>query len=391
VRILVATDAAREGLNLQAHCYHLFHFDVPWNPSRMEQRNGRIDRKLQPAPIVYCHYFVYTQRPEDRVLQALVRETKTIREELGSLSQLLEDRLAGSLRYGIRRADAEKLAGEIDAAQLDSEKQQVTDDELEINRDRQEALQRQIDTLRNRLNDARQWIGLDNDQLRDAISCSLEMLGAEALETTPTPQQSPQRFGFPNLDTRRGADPTWKIAKVLTRHGLSMKDIKLIVVTHAHVDHAGSAARLRKLSGAPILAHRDDADFYSRKVPMTFCPTGLVGRLFLKTPMPHEPYEGFEPDILLKDSDTMNLAGFGVDGLVRHTAGHTPGSIAVELSSQDALDGDLIASGILLGGIAFTGRACVLRSKMTRRPLPANWNALYSEAPNASTWVMAVP
>ena len=56
-----------------------------------------------------------------------------------------------------------------------------------------------------------------------------------------------------------------KIAKVLTRHGLSMKDIKLIVVTHAHVDHAGSAARLRKLSGAPILAHRDDADFYSRK------------------------------------------------------------------------------------------------------------------------------
>jgi SNF2 family DNA or RNA helicase len=50
VRILLATDAAREGLNLQAYCHHLFHFDVPWNPSRMEQRNGRIDRKLQPAP-----------------------------------------------------------------------------------------------------------------------------------------------------------------------------------------------------------------------------------------------------------------------------------------------------------------------------------------------------
>ena len=146
-----------------------------------------------------------------------------------------------------------------------------------------------------------------------------------------------------------------KIAKVLTRHGLSMKDIKLIVVTHAHVDHAGSAASLRKLSGAPILAHRDDADFYSRRVPMTFCPTGRVGRLFLKTPLPHEPYEGFEPDILLRDSDTVNLADFGVDGIVRHTAGHTPGSIAVELSSQDALVGDLIASGILLGGIAFTG------------------------------------
>jgi SNF2 family DNA or RNA helicase len=50
LRILIATDAAREGLNLQAYCHHLFHFDVPWNPSRMEQRNGRIDRKLQPSP-----------------------------------------------------------------------------------------------------------------------------------------------------------------------------------------------------------------------------------------------------------------------------------------------------------------------------------------------------
>ena len=87
LRILVATDAAREGLNLQAYCHNLFHFDVPWNPSRMEQRNGRIDRKLQPKDDVFCHYFVYKQRPEDRILQVLVRKTETIREELGSLSQ----------------------------------------------------------------------------------------------------------------------------------------------------------------------------------------------------------------------------------------------------------------------------------------------------------------
>lgn len=46
LRILLATDAAREGLNFQAHCSDLFHFDLPWNPGRIEQRNGRIDRKL---------------------------------------------------------------------------------------------------------------------------------------------------------------------------------------------------------------------------------------------------------------------------------------------------------------------------------------------------------
>ena len=68
LRILLATDAAREGLNFQAHCSDLFHFDLPWNPGRIEQRNGRIDRKLQPAKEVNCHYFVLPQRVEDRVL-----------------------------------------------------------------------------------------------------------------------------------------------------------------------------------------------------------------------------------------------------------------------------------------------------------------------------------
>ncbi|MHB1304782.1 MAG: MBL fold metallo-hydrolase [Acidiphilium sp.] len=148
-----------------------------------------------------------------------------------------------------------------------------------------------------------------------------------------------------------------KIGRALARHGLSFADIKLIVVTHAHTDHAGSAARLRALSGAPILAHEADADFYNRKRPMTFCPTGLVGRLFLKTPAPHQRYEGFVPDIMVRNGDAISLLDFGVDGIVRHTAGHTRGSVAIELSSHDALVGDLIASGILIGGIAFTGRA----------------------------------
>lgn len=47
VRILLATDAAAEGLNLQNHCYRLIHYEIPWNPNRLEQRNGRIDRHGQ--------------------------------------------------------------------------------------------------------------------------------------------------------------------------------------------------------------------------------------------------------------------------------------------------------------------------------------------------------
>ena len=148
-----------------------------------------------------------------------------------------------------------------------------------------------------------------------------------------------------------------KIEKVLTRHGLSFKDIKLIVVTHAHVDHAGSAYVLRELSRAPIVAHVDDARHFGRETPMTFCPTGWFGRLFLKTPLMYESYKGFVPDILLSKDDTLDLSHYGIPGSIKHTPGHTAGSISVELSTKDALVGDLIASGILLGGLIRTNHA----------------------------------
>ena len=101
LRILVATDAAREGVNLQNHCADLFHMDLPWNPSRLEQRNGRIDRKLQRAAEVRCHYFVYAQRDADRVLEVLAERTKVIHEELGSMPPVLEERMTRRLAQGI--------------------------------------------------------------------------------------------------------------------------------------------------------------------------------------------------------------------------------------------------------------------------------------------------
>jgi len=131
LRILIATDAAREGINLQCRCWNLFHFDVPWNPSRMEQRNGRIDRKLQPRPEVCCHYFVYKQRPEDRILRVLVRKTETIKKELGSLSPVVEGRLADTLRQGIRHAEVTRLEKEIGEADLDTDARQTVEEELE--------------------------------------------------------------------------------------------------------------------------------------------------------------------------------------------------------------------------------------------------------------------
>ena len=106
LRILVCTDAAREGINLQMRCHDLIHIDLPWNPARLEQRNGRIDRKLQPSPKVWCRYFVYEQREEDVVLQALVRKTELIRTQLGSAGQVIGHRLSDRLeREGITQRE----------------------------------------------------------------------------------------------------------------------------------------------------------------------------------------------------------------------------------------------------------------------------------------------
>lgn len=211
LRILIATDAAREGINLQCHCWNMFHFDVPWNPSRMEQRNGRIDRKLQPRPEVFCHYFVYRQRPEDRILQVLVKKTEIIKKELGSLSPVVEGRLAESLRMGIRHGDVAKLAKEIEEADLDAETKQTVAEELEEARERQQVLREQIDQLRTRLEESQRWIGLNQDHFRSAISCSLELMGAAPLKGVNGGARDglPESFEFPALDQRTGADPTW--------------------------------------------------------------------------------------------------------------------------------------------------------------------------------------
>ena len=210
LRILVATDAAREGVNLQNHCADLFHFDVPWNPGRMEQRNGRIDRKLQRSPEVRCHYFFHRQRPQDRVLQALVKKSDTIARELGSLTPVVERRLERLLQGGIRGEDAETVAKAIDAEDAGGEHRQTVDEELEAaTRERQQDLQRQLDRLRTTAEDSKERIGFEKAAFRDALSASLQILGAEPLAAHDGSGGPSARWTFPALDQRAGADPTW--------------------------------------------------------------------------------------------------------------------------------------------------------------------------------------
>jgi SNF2 family DNA or RNA helicase len=207
LRVLIATDAAREGVNLQNNCADLFHFDVPWNPSRLEQRNGRIDRKLQRATEVRCRYFVYSQRPEDRVLKALVEKTKVIRKQLGSLAPVIEERLEERLRNGFARRDADGLAKAIEREQLERERLEAVSSELDAARKRETELKNQIEELQDLLKKSSDWLRIDQDDLRRAISCGLELMGAKPL--SPVPGEA-GAFSLPEAIGTLASDPSWQ-------------------------------------------------------------------------------------------------------------------------------------------------------------------------------------
>jgi superfamily II DNA or RNA helicase len=194
LRILIATDAAREGLNLQRYCWDLFHIDLPWNPSRLEQRNGRIDRKLQSAPQVFCRYFVYAQRPEDRVLRRLVEKTEIVRRQLGSASPVIETRISELLAGGIDRRDTDHLAAEIDRIQQTDKELRARDD-IEPLREADAKLARNIEQLRSQYERSRQRVGVDRTQLQRVVTHGLKLAGAPLLHETSN-GAGPRRFAF---------------------------------------------------------------------------------------------------------------------------------------------------------------------------------------------------
>ncbi len=83
-RVLVATDCLSEGINLQEHFDAVMHYDLSWNPTRHEQREGRVDRYGQPEPTVRVVTFYGENSPIDGlVLEVLLRKHQRIRKSLG--------------------------------------------------------------------------------------------------------------------------------------------------------------------------------------------------------------------------------------------------------------------------------------------------------------------
>lgn len=114
-RILVATDCLSEGVNLQAFFNAVIHYDLPWNPNRLEQREGRVDRYGQTAPVVKSYLLYGQDNPVDgAVLTVLIRKAVEIHKTLGITvpvpmdSATVSEAVFKSLFD--RKADAEQLS-----------------------------------------------------------------------------------------------------------------------------------------------------------------------------------------------------------------------------------------------------------------------------------------
>jgi len=188
VRILLATDAASEGLDFQNFCSRLIHYEIPWNPNRMEQRNGRVDRHGQKADKVLIYHFVgqgYRERANRQFsghvgdmeadLEFLMRvalKIETIREDLGKVGPVIAEQVEEAMlgrRRTLQTEDAEREAQPIRKM-------------LKFERD----LHKQVQALMEQYRETRRELRLSPDNVQKVVEVALALAGQPALIPTKT-------------------------------------------------------------------------------------------------------------------------------------------------------------------------------------------------------------
>lgn len=186
VRILLSTDAASEGVNLQNHCWQLIHYEIPWNPNRMEQRNGRVDRYGQKNSEVEVFHFVGAgfdgtkpgQAPGDlegdlEFLLRAVLKVEAIREDLGKVGPVIAHQVEEAM-LGRRQS--------LDTSRAERESEPVR---AMLKFDR--ALREQLQKLAEQLHETQRELHLSPKNIQNLVRTGLALAGQPALRPTELP------------------------------------------------------------------------------------------------------------------------------------------------------------------------------------------------------------
>ena len=177
IRVLVATDCLSEGVNLQEWFDAVLHYDLPWNPNRLEQREGRVDRYGQAKKTVRTGLLYGTNSPIDLVvLRVLIEKARTIRQRLGISvpvpvesdqvvqavidSVLLHDRARGDqLRLALEHPGVSALHEQMDQSAERERRRRGHYAQAQIDPD---AVRREVDAVRRAIgtpDDVRRFVG----------------------------------------------------------------------------------------------------------------------------------------------------------------------------------------------------------------------------------------
>jgi SNF2 family DNA or RNA helicase len=185
VRILLATDAASEGIDLQNHCSRLIHYEIPWNPNRLEQRNGRVDRHGQRAAQVNIYHFVSnTYRDEDlpgrslskldadlEFLMRAVKKIDRIREDLGNVGPVIAERVEKAMLGHERSLDTRQAEENSPARRLHA-----------FERKQREKLEEHIRQLYQQLQEGKRELELTPTNIQAVVETALEIAKQPALQ-----------------------------------------------------------------------------------------------------------------------------------------------------------------------------------------------------------------
>ena len=141
-----------------------------------------------------------------------------------------------------------------------------------------------------------------------------------------------------------------KFIKGVKKTQVRPEDIRLIIITHGHWDHVGSAKEIKEITGAKIAMHKQEKAWLEKSLKPVPPEVTRWGHIFAKImgvflPLIHIP--STDVDIVL-GGDEFSLVEFGISGRVIHTPGHSPGSVSVLIETGDVFVGDLAMKGFPL-------------------------------------------